>query len=129
MINAVVQIPTTDPAVYAFRVTGEIDTHGMSEMAGVMNTAFDDHDRVRMLLIFERFDGTSLGARFSFEGLKAQLRGLSKIKKYAVVGAPDDAEKVIETTKNWTGVETATFDSHEEAAAWGFVGAEVPDAA
>lgn len=110
MTESVTQVPTTDPTVLALRIHGEIDGESMQSLSVVMNTAFDIHDRVRLLLIFDRFDGSSLGARLNFDGLKAQLRALSKIEKYAVVGGPDDSAR---------SIKTATFDLSGQGAAWG----------
>lgn len=129
MHPAVTHIQTTDPTVYAFRVSGEVDADAMEGIAKVMNGAFDSHPKVRMLLIFDRFDGSSLGASLNFETLKAQFRSLSRIEKYAVVGAPETVEKLIGTAGGWTGIETRTFDLAEEAAAWTFVGAQAREAA
>lgn len=129
MTETVVQIPTTDPAVRAFRIAGEVDSDAMAGMGETMNAAFDAHDSVRLLLIFDRYDGSTAGAAFSAEALKAQLRSLSKLEKYAVVGAPEGVAETIETAGDWTGVETGTFARDDEAAAWRFVGAEARNAA
>lgn len=129
MHPSVTQIQTTDPAVYAFRIAGEVDADAMAAMAEVMNAAFDTQPKVRMLLIFDRFDGNSLGATLNFETLKAQFRSLSRIERYAAVGAPETVEKIIETAGGWTGIDTRTFDLSEEGAAWGYVGAEAREAA
>ncbi|MCR9085760.1 MAG: STAS/SEC14 domain-containing protein [Rhodobacteraceae bacterium] len=129
MHPAVTHIQTTDPKVYAFRISGEVDADAMEGIAKVMNEAFDSHPKVRMLLIFDRFDGSSLGASLNFETLKAQFRSLSRIEKYAVVGAPETVDKLIGTAGGWTGIETRTFDLTEEDEAWAFVGAQAREAA
>lgn len=124
MTEAVTKIPTTDPAVYAFRIHGEVDADAMRTMSETMNEAFDRHEKVRMLLIFHVYDGATTGARLNFETLRAQLRSLANVERYAVVGAPEDVARAIETAGSWTSVETQTFDLDDEAAAWSFVGAE-----
>lgn len=129
MSRTIVQIPTTDPTVYAFRISGEVGLDEMKTMSEAMNVAFDIHDKVSMLIIFDPFDGSALGAQLNFESFRAQLRALSKIDKYVVVGAPEEAAKLISTAGDWIGIDTASFDASEEQAAWRFIGAKVRNAA
>jgi hypothetical protein len=60
-------------------------------MAEMANAAFDRHDTVDMLLIFENFAGQDTGALFDAEAMKAQFRSLANVGRYVVVGAPDSA--------------------------------------
>lgn len=121
--HSIKQIAASDPAVYAFAIDGEVSKSDMETMADYMNEKFDAHDTVSMLLIFERYDGSEAGAGFEWSSLKSRIRSISKVDKYAVVGAPDGARRMIEGMGKIIPVEARTFDAAERDAAWAFVGA------
>lgn len=125
MLNtpSIVQIPSSNPAVYAFRVRGEVTSEDMEAMAKVMNDAFDTHDKVSMLLRFEHYEGAELGASWTVETMKSQFRSLANVDKYAVVGAPALAATMISVMDKVIPVDARSFDAAEEAAAWDFVAA------
>lgn len=117
------QIPVDNPLVYAFRITGEINAEDLKAMGSTMNGAFDIHPSVSMLLIFDSFQGLDAGAGLDMETFKSQFRSLSKVDKYAVVGAPSVAETMIKLMDKVIPTDARTFDQAEEQAAWDFVGA------
>ena len=89
----------------------------------VVNAAFDRHDTVDMLLIFENFAGRDTGALFDGEAMKAQFRSVAKVGRYVVVGAPESARRMIETMGTITPVTAMTFDTGDEEKAWVELGA------
>lgn len=50
-------------------------------MAGFMNDAFDEHDDVDKLLVFEQFEGAKLS---DAKLMKAQRQSLENVGRYAV---------------------------------------------
>lgn len=115
-------VPTADPATYAFEIDGKVTSDEMEAMADRMNAAFDAHDKVNMVLIFRRFDGSELGAGYDWSSIKSRVRSLTNVDKYVAVGAPAAAEKMIEAMDLVIPVEARTFDLAEIDAAWAFVG-------
>lgn len=67
------------------------------------------------------YDGIELGAVFDSEGLAAQAKSVSHVRKYAVVGAPGWAKGMINFFGLVSSVDTKTFDLDDEAAAWAWV--------
>jgi D-mannonate dehydratase len=120
----VTQIQTDNPSVFAFMIRGEVTSEDMEGMARIMNTAFDAHKSVSMLLIFDHFEGREVTAGWDTESMKAQFRSLSKVEKYAVVGAPSAASAMIAFMDKIIPVDARTFAAMEETEAWGFVGAQ-----
>lgn len=121
--RAVTQLPATAPHVFAFRISGHVTSDDMEAMSEFMNARFEEHDSVNMLLIFEAFEGRDTGAGLNWETIKAQTKSLSKVDRYAVVGAPGSAETMIGAMDKIIPVDARTFEPGEEAAAWTFVGA------
>jgi len=116
-------IPATAPDVYAFRIRGKLAVDDFAAMAETMNAAFEAWDTVSMLLILEEFEGRETGAGLDLEPLKSQFRSLSHVEKYAVVGPPTYARRMINVMDKIIPVNARTFDAAEEHRAWEFVGA------
>lgn len=120
--EAIHQIPATDPRVYAFRIEGGVGAAEMDDLARTMNEAFDRHDEpVRMLLILEGFGPSDATTGLTLESLRSQLRAPTELERYAVVGAPDAARRMIEASDAVSPIDARTFDRGEEEAAWAFV--------
>ncbi|RVT84499.1 STAS/SEC14 domain-containing protein [Rhodobacteraceae bacterium CCMM004] len=116
-------IATDTPGVYAFRIGPSVDQPAMHHMAEIMNGAFDTHDTVSMLLIFDGFSADDAPSGTDWEQIKANLRALTNVARYATVGAPEGAETMIETFAFFIPTKAETFAAHEEDKAWAFVGA------
>lgn len=117
------QIPASAPDVFAFRIRGKLASDDFAAMAEIMNAAFDTWDTVSMLLILEEFEGRETGAGLDLETMKSQFRSLRHVEKYAVVGPPTFARKMINLMDKIIPVDARTFDAAEEHRAWAFVGA------
>lgn len=125
---SIIQIKTSRPDLFAFRITAEVSREDMTDMAEYMNEIFDKHeDKVDMLMIFDRYEGAEAGASLSWESVKSRFRSVSNVARYIVVGAPDAAEGMIEIMDHLIPVKAETFD--DEAAAWRELGAEAIPAA
>ncbi|MBJ3762202.1 STAS/SEC14 domain-containing protein [Maribius pontilimi] len=118
------EAPTTERDVFAFHIIGEVTADDMSAMADYMNTQFDKHDTVSMLLMFDIYDGAERGASFDWETLKSRVRALGKVRRYAVVGGSDAAKQAVEWSGKMLPVDARSFDAANEDAAWAFLGAQ-----
>lgn len=117
------RVPTDNPAVFAFRITGRVTSEDMHAMAELMNKAFDAFDKVSMVLVFEGFGGRETGATFEPEAMKAQFRSVAKVDKYVVVGAPESAAKMVEGFGKILPVDAQAFPREKEDEAFAVVGA------
>lgn len=116
-------IPTTDPTVVAHRFVGEVESDDLEAMANRVDRAFDRHDEVSLLLLFTEWEGAEVSGALDPDVVKTQMRSLAHVERYAVVGAPDVAETMIEFLDTFIPVDAETFGAHEESGAWNFVGA------
>ncbi len=117
------RIPTDNPAVFAFRISGEVAAEDMKSMGATMNDAFDAFSTVSMLLVFDDYEGLDTGAGLDMETFTSQFRSLVKVDRYAVVGAPAAATTMIRVMDKVIPTDARTFNRSEERAAWSFVGA------
>jgi alkanesulfonate monooxygenase SsuD/methylene tetrahydromethanopterin reductase-like flavin-dependent oxidoreductase (luciferase family) len=118
------QIPTNSETVFAFQIHGHIDDDASEALAKFMNDAFDKHPKVNMLLDMAKFTGSDWDSMFDGDVIKSRFRSLQHVDRYAVVGAPDRAAKMIALMDKVIPVDARAFDEHESAKAWGFVGAK-----
>ena len=121
--NGILRLVTTNPTVEAFEIRGDVSDDALEKMAETMNERFDEDRKVSMLLIFRTFNGLDWKAPFDSDVLEAQFRSLRNVDKYAVVGAPEAAEKLINFFGRLIPVDVRTFSAAEEDSAWDFVGA------
>lgn len=103
------------PGVFAFRITGEVPKDDFRAMGEAMNSAFDERDKVDMLLVFESQAGSQAGAPLDGEVLKAQLRSLGNVRNYVVANAPDRAESILDALDKVIPIDMKTFDTEDEA--------------
>lgn len=125
--SSIVQVATSRDDLFAFRIIGKISRADMTAMAEYVNDVFDRHDKIDMLLIFDKYEGAETGASLSWDALKSRVRALSEVRRYVVVGAPEAAAEMIETFGKLIPVDTETFDTEEPA--WRALGAEARAAA
>lgn len=122
-LPSVREIPTDRETVYAFEVSGHVSDDDAEELAKYMNDAFDRQEKVSMLMKLDGYEGSDKDAIFDGDVLESRWRSLFNVAKYAVVGAPEGAEKMIGFMDKLIPVDARTFKSDEESAAWAFVGA------
>jgi hypothetical protein len=120
----IVQIPTRDPKVFAFRLHPGFDGDDLRRVADTMDAAFDRQDKVNMLLIMEDMTTADAASGFSLKSFKTQIRGASHVERYAVVGAPDVAASMLETFDKLSSIDVRAFSREDEAEAWRFVGSK-----
>ena len=113
------EAPNDAEGVFAFHIMGEVTAEDMAAMARYMNEQFDRHDKVSMIMIFDIAKGAERGASFDWEVIKSRVRSLTKVEKYAVVDAPENAERMISAMNKFIPTEARAFDTEEEA--WEFV--------
>ena len=118
------QIAAVPPSVLAFRIEGGATSEEMGAMAEIVDDAFDRQGTVNMLLILHDYEPSDAMAGLSLRSLKTQARSVSHIGRYAVVGAPSAAARMIGAFDKVSNIEARAFDPQDEAAAWAFVGAQ-----
>jgi len=119
--TAVELVATPRRDLLAFRLRGQITEDAVETMADAMTAAFKEFDEVDVLIILCQFEGVSGSAVFDADALGAQAQSIFNIRRYAVVGAPDWAERMIDTLKFFSPVDARTFSPDEEAKAWRWI--------
>ncbi|QBF32644.1 STAS/SEC14 domain-containing protein [Thalassococcus sp. S3] len=122
--GSIQQIMTDTPSVYAFRIAGHIDDDASEALAKFMLCVFERHDeKVDMLMDLTAFTGSDWDSLLDGDVIASRFKSLSEVRRYAVVGAPENAAKMIGFLDKIIPVEAKAFDASESDAAWRFVGA------
>jgi hypothetical protein len=109
------------PNLLVFDITAKIAKADVEKMAEAVDAAFDQFDKIDMLLILSDFEGMDIDAAFDREALAAQVRSIRHVRKYGVVGAPAWARAMIEISGVVSPVESKTFELEQEAEAWAWI--------
>jgi hypothetical protein len=75
-----------------------------------------------MLMRLDGFTDSDKTALFDGDVIVSRWRSLFNVEKYAVVGAPDGASKMIDFMDKLLPVDAKAFSSKQERDAWDFVG-------
>ena len=116
-------IQTTSDKVFAYEVDGRIREKDIETAVKAINEAFNGHDKINVLARMKNWKGFDLAAVLSDDLFKMKYRALSKVDKYAVVGAKPWMRNFLELVNPLIGADVRVFDASEEAAAWEWVGA------
>lgn len=121
-MDAIRQIPTSRPDLFAFEVIAKIAESDMEGMATIVTAGFDRFGKIDLLLTMPGYDGADVGALFDKESFATMLRSAAHVRRYAVVGAPAWALAMINLTSPISPVDAKTFDLEDETDAWVWVG-------
>ena len=119
---AVEEISTTRPNALAFAVAGRLTADDYERtMTPRLKQVAGEHDKVDLLLRFDRFDGMSLGAMREDASL---LPLVDQLRRIALVGGPDWMQGAVRVIGPLLPVDARSFDAGEEREAWAWIGAE-----
>ena len=115
------EVAAPRPDLYAFRITGTVSRDDMAAMGQRMVDVFEtNEEKVDMLLIFERFEGTEALAGLSWPAIKSRAESLWNVARYVTAGAPASASTMVEAMGKVIPPRTEAFET--EAEAWSFLG-------
>ena len=118
----ITEIATSNPKVHAFRIVGHMDDDASEALAKHMNSVFDREGKVNMLLDLSAFTGSDWDNILDGDVITSRFRSLRHVERYAVVGAPDAAAKMIGLMDHIIPVKAQAFDGADINEAWAFVG-------
>jgi SpoIIAA-like len=117
-------IQTTNENVVAYEVDGRLREKDIKNAVEAMKPYLEREGKVNVLARLKNFNGFDLTAVFDDDLAKLKYKALSKVDKYAVVGAKPWMRNFLELLAPLFSVQLRVFESSEEAAAWEWVGAQ-----
>lgn len=108
--------------VLAFRFSGEVTKSDYATFVPEVDRAIGEFVRVKILIVFDNFEGWDLGAMWS--DLRFTEKHYSSVERFAVVGAARWQKVLVTLAKPFTAAQVKWFDAGDEAAAWTWLESE-----
>ena len=122
--TAIRLIQTTNDKVFAYEVDGTIYDNDVKTALSGLKEAFDRHEKINVLARMKNWAGFDLRSVLSDELFKMKYKSLSKVEKYAVVGARPWMRNFIELISPMFSTKVRVFDMSDEGEAWEWVGSQ-----
>ncbi|WP_420962770.1 STAS/SEC14 domain-containing protein [Brucella sp. IR073] len=123
-IPVVRRIPTNREDAFAFAVEGHLTSADIENLYGLLEAAYEQHEKIDLLVRLDGFEGIDWSATFKDSTFAMQSRSLKHIRRYAIVGAPAWITLSASLVKPFLSIEMKTFTAEEEADAWKWIEAE-----
>lgn len=115
---ALSRIETKRDDVYAFEIDGYLSTAESDEMYQALEKAYQNHDKINLLIRIGRFDGFDWTTLFSESTFMGKLHAIKHLRRYAVIGGPNWFGTAVGIFNPLFRVEVRHFDYEAEADAW-----------
>jgi hypothetical protein len=117
-------IHTTNENVFAWEVDGRIREKDIKSALEGFEPFLKRDGKLNALVRMTSYGGFDLSAILDDDLLKIKYRALSKLEKYAIIGAKPWMRNLAELMGGVIGPEVRVFDAAEEHQAWEWVGAQ-----
>ena len=115
---------TTNENVFAYEVNGRLREKDIKNAVEAMKPYLEREGKFNVIARLKDFNGFDLTSLFDDSLAKTKYKALSKVEKYAVIGAKPWMRNLIELISPLFSTQLRVFDSGDEAAAWEWVGAQ-----
>jgi len=118
---ALSQLETKRDDVYAFEIDGHLSAAETDKIYAALEEAYQEHDRINLLIRIGRFDGFDWSTLFSESTFMGKLHAIKHLRRYAVIGGPDWFATAIRIFDPLFRVEVRHFGYEAEAEAWRWI--------
>jgi len=117
-------LQTTNPNVLAYEVNGRLREKDIKAAVAEMKPYLEREGKFNVLARMKDFGGFDLLAALDDDLVKTKYKAISKIDKYAIIGAKAWMRNFVELVSGLFSTQIRFFDPEEEHVAWEWVGAE-----
>lgn len=117
-------LQTTSDNVFAWEINGKLREKDVKAAVEHLKPFLEREGKFNVLARMKNFGGFDLLSVLDDDLVKAKYKALSKVEKYAIVGASAWVRNFLELISGLFSAEIRFFDLEEEHAAWEWVGAE-----
>ncbi|CAN0656002.1 SpoIIAA-like [Nitratireductor aquimarinus] len=118
------RIETDRDDAYAFEIVGHITAADMENLYGLLEGAYEVHDKIDVLVIIHDYEGFDWHAAFKEQTMISKTNALKHIRKYAVAGGPAWMGTTIAFFRPFFSMEMEYFPYEKVEDAWNWLGAE-----
>ena len=117
-------LQTTSENVFAWEINGRLREKDVKAAVDAMKPFLEREGKSNVLARLKDFGGFDLLAALDDDLVKAKYKAVSKVDRYAIIGAKAWMRNLMELISPLFWTEVRFFDLEEEHAAWEWVGAE-----
>lgn len=117
------RIDTDNANVFGFEIAGHFTAADIENAYGLLDAAYQGHDKIDVLLRASGYDGFDWSALVDATTIKGKMKALQHIRRYALVGGPAWMGPMVGLLSPLTSIETRHFAAEDEAKAWEWLGA------
>ncbi len=118
---AVKQVKTQREDVYAFEIYGHVSRQEIDDIYQTLEKAYENHDKINLLVRMSRFDGVDWSAVFSEAVYIGKFHAIKHMRRYALVGGPKWAAVAMQFFNPLFRLEVRHFELEQEAEAWDWI--------
>ncbi len=123
-IPVVRRIPASRDDVFAFAVEGYLNDAALENLYGLLDAAYEEHDKIDLLIRLSGYDGFDWGSAFSESMLTLRAKSLRHLRRYAIVGGPVWIQASIRLMHPFLSIEMRGFETEDEPEAWAWLEAQ-----
>lgn len=116
-------LQTTNEKVFAYDVDGRVTETDIKEAVSELKALFDRTEKANVIARIKKFGGFDLSALLRDDLFRVKIQSLSKVERYAVVGAPTWMRNLLELLDPALKMKIQVFEPEQEQEAWDWVGA------
>jgi hypothetical protein len=117
-------LQTTADNVFAYEVNGKLREKDVKSAVEQLRPYLEREGKINVLARMKNFGGFDLLSVLDDDLIKLKYKAISKVERYAVVGASAWMRNLLELISPLFSAQIRVFDAAEEHAAWEWVGAE-----
>lgn len=117
-------LQTTNENVFAYEVNGKLREKDVKAVVAAIKPYLEREEKFNVLVRLKDFGGFDLLAALDDDLVKTKYKAVSKVDKYAIIGAKAWMRNFLELFSGLFPAQFRFFDAEEEHAAWEWVGAE-----
>ena len=120
------RIDTCRADAFGFEITGHLTAPDIENMFGLLDAAYELHDKIDLLVLVRDFEGFDWSAALKKSTFSGKAHALKHVRRYAVVGGPGWMGPAMGFFKPFLSMEMRHFALGQEAEAWDWLDAGRP---
>lgn len=117
------RIPADRPDALAFAMGGKLTGEQVKAFTTILTEAYDNFAMIDLLIRIDSYEGFEFSSLFDRDTWSMKGASFSKIRRYALVGAPSFIRNSFGLFATFLPFETKMFDAEDEDEAWAWIGA------
>ncbi|MCR4267142.1 STAS/SEC14 domain-containing protein [Nitratireductor sp. ZSWI3] len=117
------RVETDREDAYAFEIVGRISAADMENLYGLLEGAYEVHDKIDVIVVLRDYEGFDWQAAFKEQTMIGKTHALRHIRRYALVGGPAWMGTMVGLFRPFFSMQIRHFDADRIGEAWAWLDA------